>query len=119
MATFDALNGDDMSEALVGFLRQKARDKQLVTYREIAPLLGIDVGNEYWGVRVGNVLDEVNRNEFAENRPLLSAIVVLADTRQPGAGYYGCARELRRYRGSDFEEWVMEVGRVHDYWSRH
>ena len=119
MGTFEAPTEYDIGDPFIAHLRQKAGEKQLVTYGEIAPLLGIDLGNEFWGIRVGNVLDVINRGEFAEHRPLLSAIVVLADTRQPGAGYYVCARELRKYRGSDFEEWAMEVGRVHDYWSRH
>lgn len=109
----------EIPEAFVEYLRNKARRRELATYREVAPLLGIDTGNEYFGIHVGRVLDVLNRREFGQSRPLISAIVVSAESGQPGSGYYGCARDLRRYRGNDFEEWAMEVGRVHDYWSRH
>ena len=112
-------NDPDIPEPFIEYLRNKARRRDLVTYGEVAPLLGVDTGNEYSGTHVGRVLDVLNRREFDQSRPLISAIVVSADTGQPGSGYYGCARELRRYRGDDFEEWAIEVGRVHDYWSRH
>lgn len=112
-------NDPDIPETFVEYLRNNARRGDLATYGEVAPLLGIDTGNEYFGIHVGRVLDVLNRREFADSRPLISAIVVSAESGQPGSGYYGCARDLRRYHGNDFEEWVMEVGRVHDYWSRH
>ena len=112
-------NDPNIPVAFVEYLRNKARKRELVTYREIASLLGIDTGNEYFGIHVGRVLDSLNRSEFGQSRPLISAIVVSADSGQPGSGYYGCARDLRRYRGDDFEERAREVGRVHDYWSRH
>ena len=112
-------NDPDIPVAFVEYLRNKARKRELVTYGEVAPLLGIDTGNEYFGMHVGRMLDALNRWEFGQSRPLISAIVVSADSGQPGSGYYGCARDLRRYRGNDFEEWAMEVGRVHDHWSCH
>ena len=119
MSTDAKANDPEIPDAFVEYLRSKARRGELVTYGEVAPLLGIETGNEYFGVPVGRVLDALNRREFSQSRPLISAIVVSADSGQPGSGYYGCARDLRRYRGNDFEEWAMEVGRVHDYWSRH
>ena len=112
-------NDPGIPDAFVEYLRSKARRGELATYMEVAPSLGIDTGNEYFGIHVGRVLDALNRWEFRQSRPLLSAIVVSAESGQPGSGYYGCARDLRRYRGNDFEEWAMEVGRVYDYWSRH
>lgn len=101
-------------------LRSTARGKELTYYSDIAPLLGIETGNEYFGAQVGRVLDRVNRREFAENRPLLSAVVVSKETKWPGNGYYGCAKDIRRYSGkSDEDAWVEELQRVYDYWSRH
>lgn len=119
MSVAASRNDPDIPDAFVEYLSNKARRRELVTYGEIAPILGIDTSNEYFGIHVGRMLDALNRREFAESRPLISAIVVSADSGQPGSGYYGCARDLRRYRGDDFEEWAMEVQRVHDYWSRH
>jgi hypothetical protein len=91
-----------------------------VYYIEIAPLLGIDTGDPYFGARVGRVLDEANHAEHAAGRPLLSAVVIAKDTGMPGEGFFTCARNLRRYAGrDDLAYWVEELRRVHDYWSAH
>ncbi|MDQ2654620.1 MAG: hypothetical protein M3Z20_16430 [Chloroflexota bacterium] len=120
MNTSSSPDGDEIPESLMERLRAVARAKELTYYSEVAPLLGIETGNEYFGAQVGHVLDKVNRREFAANRPLLSAVVVSKETMRPGSGYYGCARELRRYKGkNDDEEWLGELMRVHDWWSRH
>ena len=112
--------GDEIPDALMEKLRATARAKNLTYYSEIAPLLGIDTGNEHFGALVGRVLDKVNRREFAANRPLLSAVVVSKGTMWPGYGYYGCAKDIRRYTGkSDEDAWVEELQAVYDYWSKH
>lgn len=113
-------SGDAIPEALMDKLRATARARTVTHYSDVAPLLGIDIGDEYFGVRVGHVLDAVNRQEFDAGRPLLSAVVVSKDTSRPGTGYYGCAKALRRYSDkSDEEAWYRELQRVHDYWSTH
>ena len=120
MAESSGPNGDEIPEVLMEKLRAVARAKTVTYYSDVAPLLGIDTYNEYFGAQVGHVLDKVNRREFAANRPLLSAVVVSKETMQPGSGYYSCARELRRYKGkSDDDEWLGELQKVHDWWSQH
>lgn len=111
---------EQIPEALMEKLRATARLQDVTYYSDIAPLLGIDIGNEYFGALVGRVLDRVNRREFAENRPLLSAVVVSKETGSPGRGYYGCAKDIRRHTGkSDEAAWLDELKSVYSYWAKH
>jgi hypothetical protein len=116
-------SGPPVSPALFDRLRQVARARGTVFYSELAAIVGIDTENPHFGALVGRILDEVNRIEFREGRPMLSAIVILKDGNMPGRGFFECARELRRYSGKgdldDLGFWVEELRRVHDYWSRH
>ena len=118
-----AQSGPAIPPALFDRLRQVARARDTVFYSEIAPTVGIDTGNPNFAALVGHILDEVNRVEFAQGRPLLSAIVISKENNMPGRGFFECARDLGRYSGKgDLEHlgfWVEELRRVHDYWSRH
>jgi hypothetical protein len=113
----------DDSPALFDRLRQVARARDTEFYSEIAPTVGIDTENPHFGALVGRILDEINRIEFRQGRPLLSAIVISKENNMPGRGFFECARDLGRYSGKgDLEHlgfWVEELRRVHDYWSRH
>jgi hypothetical protein len=110
----------DIPPALLERLQQIARERETVYYSEIAPVLGIDTGDPYFGVRIGRILDEVNHAEHAAGRPLLSAVVIAKETGMPGEGFFTCARDLRRYSvRDDLAYWVEELQRVHDYWSEH
>jgi hypothetical protein len=110
----------DIPPALQDRLQKIARQGGTAYYSDIAPLLGIDTGDPYFGVRIGRILDEVNHAEHAAGRPLLSAIVIAKETGMPGEGFFTCARDLRRYTGrDDLAYWVEELRRVHDYWVAH
>jgi hypothetical protein len=110
----------DISPALYDRLHEIAPQGGTVYYSEVAPLIGIDTGDPYFGARVGRVLDEMNHAERAAGRPLLSAVVIAKETGKPGEGFFTCARELKRYAGrDDLAYWVQELRRVHDYWSAH
>lgn len=81
------------------FLAENAARRQLVAYSETG--LNRNV--------VGNRLDEINRLEHAEGRPLLSVIVVHKGETMPGEGFFMCARDLGRYReGQDRTAFVTE-----------
>jgi hypothetical protein len=107
-------------ETLSDTLRAVARSQRTVLYSEVAPIVGIDTGNEHFGALVGRFLDDINRVESAEGRPLLSAVVIGKESGMPGTGFFNCARELRRYSGrDDLAFWIDELQRVYAYWSRH
>lgn len=107
-------------EALYEKLREIARAQKTVIYSEIAPIAGIDTGNPHFAALVGQLLDEINRVEAENGRPLLSAVVIGKDTGMPGRGFFNCARDLKRYSGNDdLEYWLQELQQVYDHWSRH
>ncbi len=70
------------------YLVAAARTHRLVPYMEIANVLG---GRGY----IGQVLDELNRREHARGHPLISAIVVLAESHEPSDGFFKLVQELR------------------------
>ena len=63
-------------------------------------------------------LDEINRHEHREGRPLLSAVVTHKDGDQmSGDGFFRIAWELGEYQEGDPERyWRQELERVWDYW---
>jgi hypothetical protein len=111
---------DQIPQALVDRLREVARDQDLTTYGEVAPYGGIDSRQPHFDAVIGRLLDDVNRAEIEEQRPMLSAVVINKDTSMPWAGFFNCARELRGYSGNDdLAFWAEEVKRVYAYWTRH
>jgi hypothetical protein len=69
-------------------LIEAARSGELVYYGEfIRGDYGVARGQgSRW--KIGDVLDEINHREAAENRPLLSAICVLEYTGMPSVGFW-------------------------------
>jgi len=111
-----------MNEVVYARLLEKARSKGLVFYQEVGSLVGLDMGSPDDRNRIADILDEIERCEDAEGRPMISALVVRADTDVPGAGFFKCARELGKLSGPDKEEsrlafWCDEVKRVYGYWA--
>ena len=102
-----------MSKSLVyTYLIEAARNRETITYRELARKVGL-----YGDMpRLFRILDDINRDERAAGRPMLSAIVVGASG-MPGKGFFRLARSLGLYRGIDDRGfWQEEVRRVHNHW---
>jgi len=103
--------------ALLGRLRNEASRRKTVYYYEIADVAGLSVDDPYFDIRIGEKLDEVNRFEHAEDRPLLSAIVISKESGRPGEGFFTCAQELGVYAGEDRDQfWASALKQVHDRW---
>lgn len=105
----------DLSERLLslyvpqarGYLLKAAREHRTVPYNEIMNRLG---GRGY----VGQVLDQLNVEENAQHRPLLSAIVVRKDVRRSSHGFFDLVRRLRPgvTTGNDQAVWQAECERI-------
>ncbi len=96
------------------YLTYAARFHQTVDYGDVYRAMGS--GRGY----ISQVLDELNRREHANGRPLLSAIVVSKQGGAPSRGFYTVADELGLYSGGDRHEfWIEERARVWNYdWRR-
>lgn len=80
-----------MDVKLYGLLVEKARHRETIAYSETHRSRAV----------IGPLLDEINRHEVLQGRPLLSVIVVHKGTTEPGDMFFGCAEDLKRYRPGD------------------
>lgn len=105
---------DDLYRALI----EVARQRDTITYGEIAPLVGLTMVRPPDRGALGALLDEVDRAELAAGRPLLCAIVVRRDRGLPGRGFFRNARLLGfDPESADAAFWRAELERVHDWWA--
>lgn len=74
-------------------LIRAAQYRGIVTYQDIAVLMGLPLSGNHMGAEVGLMLGEIVMNEHHYGRPMLSAIVV-STAGQPSGGFYKLAGEL-------------------------
>lgn len=110
-----------------GALTEWASQNQLKTYTELSErvdaILWPEGAHTHEGSQVGWLLGQVAAREWVEGRPLLSAVVVGADTREPSHGFFELAIELGElHRGASAERkheyWIAEVSRCFPSGSR-
>ena len=70
-----------------------ARHRGLLTYQEIAQLMGLPLTGNKMGREVGLMLGEISADEHDNGRPMLSAIVVGVNGK-PGDGLFGISKRL-------------------------
>jgi hypothetical protein len=104
-------------------LKETAKNGELITYGEIAPLADLNMESQGDRTKMGELLGEISTYEHEHGRPMLSALVVLSGIGYPGEGFYNLARYLGLYHGqgefADMEFFVQEVKKVHQYWQNH
>lgn len=109
-----------MNEEIYQRLLSVARSQGLITYSDIAPLAGLDMGNAVDRNEIGRLLGDISTFEHQQGRPLLSAVVIHRDNNIPGEGFFTLARELGIYNeNDDLLFFIQELRRVHDYWHNH
>lgn len=99
-----------MRQIVYGRLKETARRKQLITYKELAAVVGLDWNKDYGRCRqIFSILRAICTSEVKQGQPMLSAVVVRQDTRMPGSGFFALARELGRYQSrADYSFWLAE-----------
>ena len=106
------------SEALLAHLIGVARRGELTTYRQLAATFGLDLSTPVDRDRLAGALREVSVAEHGAGRPLLSAVVVLAERKRPGAGFFDCARTVGALMNETDEDfYAAELSRVYRQWS--
>lgn len=112
---------DQCRSALVDW----ASKGQLKTYTELAERVDAipwpEGAHTHEGSQIGWLLGQVSTTEWLEGRPLISAIVVGADTREPSHGFYELAVQLGELKAGvsperKHEYWAAEVGRCFAEW---
>jgi hypothetical protein len=96
-----------------------ARHRGLVTYQEIAQIMGLPLSGNHMSREVGYILGEISDDEREHGRPMLSAIVV-GVSGKPGAGLFALAKQFDRFDDEDEvarERFVhQERQAVYDTW---
>jgi hypothetical protein len=99
-----------MRQIVYDRLKEVARRKQLITYKELAAAAGLDWNKDYGRCRqIFSILRAICTAEVEQGRPMLAAVVVRQDNGMPGAGFFALARQLGRYQGgADHSFWLAE-----------
>ena len=105
-----------MNQALYQKLKEIARARSVITYSDIAPLVGVDIRTS-----LGRLIAEVCAHEVAHGRPMLGSVVVRKNTGMPGDGYFKGACRLGQFdpdgKKGKRAFWAEELERVYDGWS--
>lgn len=98
-----------------------ARGRGTVTYQEIAEIMGLPMRGNYMSRETGGMVGTISKDEVANGRPMLSAIVVGVGGK-PGRGFYNLAWGLSRLqgKGKEAEErfWEEEKQAVYEAWQK-
>lgn len=113
----DGPDFDRAVETAIAALRARAGgaaddNAALMTYSELSHVLAGDgLHVPAHGEPMSSILEAASARENASGRGLISALVVLADTRQPASGFDNLARRYGR-NGDATEIWLREVRRI-------
>lgn len=96
-----------------------ARHKGVVSYQDIAKLIGLPLTGSYMGHTIGAYVGAISQNEARHQRPLLSAIVVGING-VPGEGFFELARQCGKLKGNTQAEeeafWQHERTDIYETW---
>jgi hypothetical protein len=92
----------EMDVKLFGLLVEKARHRETIAYSDTGKSRAV----------IGPLLDEINRHEHLEGRPMLSVIVVHKGTPDPGPGFIACAEDLGVLKSGDDKKTFVESERA-------
>jgi len=107
-----------MYDELYEKLREVARQQKTTHYKDIAPILGLKMGDPADRVRIGQILGDISKQEHDAGKPMLSAVVTHKEDERPGPGFFELAQKLGLVGAMDSETFfIHELKRVHQYWA--
>ena len=108
----------DKYEQIYDILREKAEKQECIYYGELANKIGFDINDKKDRKDLFDILGKISEKENAEDRPLLSVIVISKEKNIPGNGFMSYMTEIGAYSGSyDKKEFIRsEIEKVHNYW---
>jgi len=110
-----------VNQLLYNKLKEVARSRSIITYAEIAPLVGVDIRTSLGRREIGRLIAEVCAYEVEHGRPMLGSVVVRKDTSMPGDGYFKGACRLGQFDPVGKKDkrafWAEELERVYVYWT--
>lgn len=107
-----------MNKAIYEKLKGIAKAQDTIAYGEIAPLAELDMSRRNDRKAISAILGEISTLEHEQGHPLLSAVVVLAETNMPGQGFFTLAKDLGLHVGTnDLTFFSHELDKVHRFWA--
>jgi len=120
--TTDKYRGSKHYHLVYCALINAARRWTVVTYKDIAEVMGLPTTGSYMGAETGRMLGVISEDEFNHERPLLSAVAVSSVTNAPGEGFFGWAKDLGRLKDESKEGkrrfWEEEKAAVYEVWGK-
>ena len=109
----------EMRSAIV----QRAKQRDKISYSELletVTVLPLDLDRVDHRNIMAEMLGEISLAEDKAGRGMLSALVVhKTGDREPGQGFFEYAEVLGKDISDRLAFWVVEMNKVHDYWSTH
>lgn len=120
---------DQLEEAGLRFLIERARLERVTSYTEMNQALGQRTGLRHFDfdleserAAMGYLLGRISDSEYPQSGLLISALVHYLDANDAGSGFYKLARSKDLIspglsRNGQWEFWVGHVAKVHAYYS--
>lgn len=120
---------DEIARECVAILEETARNKTLIAYSDLAQQITRNLSLsppvnhhlELSHILYDAVLLALESWPDPHDAPLLSAIAVYKDVREPGPGHITLAKQLGRKPGdgreAEFDYWWREVEALHDHYA--
>jgi len=107
-------------EYLIEAVKTGDAQRTVIRYKALADMFQIPYNYTNERNDFHKILDDINRYEVGQNRPLLSAIVV-NETKMPGKGFFRLARELHLQRPEeDNDAFAIRVRQeLFNFWETH
>ena len=103
----------DVNLIIYDKLGDVARSGGFISYSDLGKLVGLHGRSR----KLSKLLDDINRYEHQNKRPMLSAVVISVVKNSPGRGFFNLALKLCVYQGSnDLLFWENELRKVRDCW---
>ena len=113
-------NRDEIRRALI----VQARQKKTITYADLFANYGADMDDTSHRNEVGKLLYHIGEEEYNNQHPLLTAIVIRKDINMPGPGFFDFANEFGFAIGKDSDDEEKEkffkkhLKKTYDFWSK-
>ncbi len=126
----DELVWDQLVEAGLAFLIERARSARLTSYTNLnitlierTGLPGFDFSRADERAAMGHLLGLIVEQDRPATNLMISALVCYLDANHPGSGFYTYAQELvvlSRHASAQqkLDFWVGQVRALHDYYSQ-
>jgi len=106
-----------MNRAIYDRLVEAAKGGDLVSYRQVARRVGLDMGLARDSARIRRILTKISGHEHEQGRPLLSAVVTDRN-RMPRKAFFTMAQRhgVMREDEDELEFWLRALRAVYEHW---